>query len=385
MTDTKKIELLTRKLIDFNTENYDDSPSGYTLDLLKFVQYFLADSGIKSKIHRYDLERIVGGEKIKLGKRGILISAFDNKKPIVLFQGHADTVPIARKFEGNNCLIKKDIIYGRGAVDMKSSLAAMALALTSMSKQKNLTYQPILLITSDEEAGSFAGIKKFLELYKKEKIAVAFAICGEATDFAIKKNLLGAIYLRFIFKGRSGHAANKKYGENAIEKTVPFLNDLMIFQEKIEQEKNNLGTAVMNIGVIRGGIKVNQIPMDCEIEVSLRSIKKNSIYEKELREIAKRHGGKMERIFSYDPVAIASRDDFTSKLSASSNRIKNEITVMKEFTEATLLNNAGIETVVFGPGNPLLNHSDQEQIQTEDIAHYQDTLEKFILSISNIG
>lgn len=384
MTDAEKIEALTKRLIDFTTENFDDRPSGYTLELLEFLQGFLAENGIESKIHQYELERNVNGEKVKLGKRGILISAFDNKKTVILFQGHADTVPIARKFENENCLVEKNVIHGRGAVDMKSSLAAMISAIIEIDKNKNLSMKPVLLITSDEEAGNFAGIKKFIEIHNKEKMKLAFAICGEATDFAIKRNLLGAMYLKFIFKGKSGHAANKQQGENAIEKAVPFLNELVRFQEKIEKEKNALGYAVMNIGTIRGGKKVNQIPTDCEVEVSLRSIKKNSIYEKELREIAKRNGGRMEKIFSYDPVAIPARNDFISGLRASSDRIKDEITVMKEFTEATLLNNADIKTVVFGPGNPLLNHSDRERIKTADVISYRDALKKFISDIGEI-
>lgn len=381
MSDLKEIEKLTKKLINFTTENFDDKPSGYTLELLEFVQSFLMDSGIRSQIHEYELERIIDGKKISLGSRGILLSEYDDKKPVILLQGHADTVPIARKFEDENCLVEEGMIFGRGAVDMKSSLAAMTMTVIKLKENRDLQYQPVLLITSDEEAGSFAGIKKFIEIYKKAKPDIRGAICGEVTDFAIKHDFLGAMYLRFHFAGKSGHAANKGRGDNAIEKAIPLLNDLVRFQNRLIKQKNALGQAVMNIGTIRGGEKVNQIPTACSIEVSLRTIKKNDIYEKEFLRLAKKNGGRMEKVFSYEPTRISSEENLIRSLKKSMGRARKQETIMREFTEATLLNQVGIKTIVFGPGNPLLNHSDEERIKTRDIARYQDILEKLIVGL----
>lgn len=381
MPDLEEIENLTKKLINFNTENFDDKPSGYTLELLEFVQRLLMDAGIKSQIYEYELERIVDGEKISLGSRGILLSGYDDKKPIVLLQGHADTVPIARKFEGKNCLVEEGVIFGRGAVDMKSSLAAMIMTVIKLKEDRNLLYQPVLLITSDEEAGSFAGIKEFIKNYKKTKPDIRCAICGEATGLAVKHDFLGAMYLKFHFTGKSGHAANKNQGDNAIEKAIPFLNDLVRFQGGLLKQKNALGQAVMNIGTIRGGEKVNQIPTTCSIEVSLRTIKENSIYEKELSRLAKKNGGRMEKVFSYDPTRISSEENLIRSLKKSMGRESKQGAIMREFTEATLLNQSGIKTIVFGPGDPLFNHSDEERIKTRDIARYQDVLEKLIVGL----
>lgn len=391
MDDQKKIEELTRKLIDFDTANYDDRPGGYTLPLLEFARDHLAAGGIKSKIYRYDAERTVDGKQVSLGQRGILLTKFDRRRPVVLLQGHADTVPVAQKFEGKICRIENGTIHGRGAVDMKSSLSAMIAALIGLQQDKALPVQIALLITSDEEAGSFAGLHRFLEIYRRERPDIRFAICGEATRLRIKHNFLGATYLRFSFAGKSGHAANKQSGQNAIEKAVPFLRDLLRFQDRLEQEQNALGCAVMNIGTIRGGEKVNQIPTDCRIEVSLRTTQPNRNYEKELSGMVKKYGGRMEIVFAFDPVTLPATYSFTAQLRKSAGKKTSpssmrteEITpenIMREFTEATLLNRAGIPTVVFGPGNPLLNHTDAERIATRDVVRYQRILEKFARSI----
>lgn len=380
MSDIRQVEQLAKKLIDFDTENFDDRAGGYTLELLEYVKKFLADHGVGSKIYRYGSEREISGKTVRLGKRGILISDFESKKPAIIFQGHADTVPIARRHEDGICRIQKGVIHGRGAVDMKGSLAAMILAVVELRKDPASGSQPVLVITSDEEAGGFAGIRQFLDLRKEKQLDARFAICGEATDFRIKQDFLGAMYLKFSFTGKSGHAANKKRGDNAIEKAAAFLSDLIVYQAKIDKDKTALGQAVLNIGTIRGGEKVNQIPTHCEVEVSLRSIRDNRIYEKELRKLAQRHQGKMKTVFSFPPIRLAT-DGYLAKLQRA--RGKSTPTPMKEFTEATLLNRSGIRTVVFGPGNPLLNHSDQEHINSIELLRYQEILERFIRSLGD--
>lgn len=390
MDKLKEIEKLTQKLINFNTENFDDKPGGYTLALLESVKSILKKSGIKSKIYEYKIKRIIGDKKTELDRRGILISEFDPQKPVILFQGHADTVPVVEKFDGKNFKKKNNTIYGRGAVDMKSSLAGFILTLKDLKNQSGLKYQPVLLITSDEEAGNFAGIKKFIEKYKIKKFNVEFAVCGEATGFALKQNFLGAMYLKFRFTGKSGHAANNKSGMNAIEKAVPFLNNLIKYQEKLEKESNVLGKAVLNIGVIRGGEKVNKIPTECEIELTIRSTLKNNYYQKEIAGLVRKHKCEMETVFSYDPILLSKNDNFIRSLQKSIDAENKQYNkniapdnTMKEFTEATLLNNAGIKTIVLGPGDPLLNHTDNEHIKIRDILDYVEILTAFMKDYKN--
>jgi acetylornithine deacetylase/succinyl-diaminopimelate desuccinylase-like protein len=384
MTNLRKLEKLVRELIDFNTENFDDQPGGYTLPCLEHIRTELAGAGIASHIHEYELERLIDGRQENLGKRGILLSAYDPKKPIVLLQGHIDTVPIARRYRKRLSLSKNGIIYGRGSVDMKSSIAAFMSALIMLKNNPSLAYQPVLLVTSDEEAGNFAGLKQFLDFYEKEKPDIRFAVCGEATRFALKTQMLGALYVRIAFHGKSGHAANRRPGDNAIEKTAPFLSALLAYQKILEEEENALGHAVVNVGTIHGGQKVNQIPTDCRIELTIRTTRSNREYEKALAALVRRHGGQMETVFSYEPKSSTDDDLLTLALEQSIRHAKksNPARVMREFTEATLLNECGIRGVVFGPGDPLLNHTDDENITLEDISTYVDILCTFLQDLT---
>ena len=271
---------LLKKLVNFNTENFDDKPSGNTLDLLEFVKGYLKENNIESEIYQYAVNKKYGGKIKKLKNRGILLTKVsDCKKPIILLQGHCDTVPIEKK--GNSkiiCSVKGDILKGRGTVDMKGSVASMILAVQELNKNKNLKYQPVLLLTSDEEANEFAGIKYFLEK-KKIKNNIALAICGEPTDFKVKTNFYGALYMIIECFGKSGHSANNSKNQNAIENAIPFLNGLLKYQKEISKICHpQLGRSVMNIGTIKGGKKVNQIPSSCVIEFAVRTVKNNKAY-----------------------------------------------------------------------------------------------------------
>lgn len=388
MNEKNEVKYLLEKLVSFNTENFDDKPSGYTLEFLKFVKQYLAKSNIQSNIFPYTVSRTLDNQTIELKNRGILLTMPKNNKPIILLEGHCDTVPMSKENVGKQIFhIKQNHAIGRGTVDMKGSIVSMILAIKELSKEQNLNYQPILLITSDEEANDFAGIKYFLELQEKNNYNIRFAICGEPTNFEIKTNFYGAIYAIINFSGKSGHGAHCKETKNAIMNSIPFLEKLADYQEKVcKIFDKNFGYSTMNIGVIRGGEKVNQIPSSCSIEFAIRTVRNNNAYEKLFNKIAiakNRNLCKIEKVFSYDPISISSKDEMIDKIKKvllKENKIqKNKSLPVKEFTEATFLNKAGIKTIVFGPGNPTFSHSSSEQINVDDVLIYKKILKEFSL------
>lgn len=366
---------LLKKLVNFNTENFDDKPSGNTLDLLKFVRRYLKENDIESEIYRYTLDKKYGCKVEKLKNRGILLTKIsDRKKPIILLEGHVDTVPIENKnISKEICSINGDKIKGRGAVDMKGSVVSMILAIQELSKNKKLKYQPVLLLTSDEEANDFAGIKYFLNLEKrKRKNNIALAICGEPTNFEIKTNFYGALYMTIECFGKSGHSANNSKNQNAIENAISFLNSLIKYQKEISKiHHSQLGYSTMNIGTIKGGKKVNQIPSSCVIEFAVRMVKNDKAYLNLFNKIVENRKipHQTTQIFSYNPVCISSENEIIDRLKKSVLKFgkKSQSSVSKEFSEATFLNEHGIKTILFGPGNPLLSHSSDEKIDIKDV------------------
>ncbi len=389
MDDINEAKYLLEKLVGFNTENFDEKPSGYTLGLLKFAQNYLAKNGIQSSILPYTIDKKIDRQIIKLKDRGILVTTpKKDNRPIILLEGHCDTVPISE--EG---VIKpifraqRGQMIGRGTVDMKGSIVSMILTIKELSKLQNLKYQPALLITSDEEANDFAGIKYFLEQQKKHKYDIRLAICGEPTNFEIKTNFYGAMYVIIKFLGKSGHGAHCRKSENAIINSMPFLNKLVNYQKKVCKIYNGkFGYSTMNIGIIRGGEKVNQTPSSCTVEFAIRTVKTNSIYEELFNDIIRdKSSYEVEKVFSYDPVSISDKDEIIIALkkilSGESKVQKGKLPSVREFTEATFLNGSGIKTVVFGPGNPILSHSSNEKIDIKDVLLARKILVRFFQSL----
>lgn len=388
MDKNGEAKYLLNKLICFNTENFDDKPGGYTLELLKFVKKYFAKNGIRSNVFPYAIEKKINGKDIKLKNRGILLSKSNSNKPVILLEGHCDTVPLSEKNIARPMFsMKRDRVVGRGSVDMKGSIVSMILAVKELSKIKNLKYQPVILITSDEEANNFAGIKYFIKHRSKFSSKIKLAICGEPTSFAVKTNFYGAMYRIIKFSGKSGHGAYGKKTENVIVDSIFVLNNLIKYQNKVcKIFDEKFGYSTMNIGVIRGGKKVNQIPSFCDIEYAIRTVKNNRIYDKLFNDIAAdKNFYIVEKVFSYDPILISGKDDLVSSfkniLAENGKEQKNKSLSIKEFTEATFLNNAGIKTIVCGPGDSALSHTSCENINIKDILLYKKVLIEIFQSL----
>lgn len=389
MDNSSEAKYLLEKLVSFNTENFDDKPSGYTLEFLKFVKKYLAKSGVQSSIFPYNIDKKIDGQNIRLKDRGILLSAPKiNNKPLILLEGHCDTVPISEENIAKPIFrAEQNQMIGRGTVDMKGSIVSMILAIKESAKLKNLKYQPALLITSDEEANDFAGIKYFIKQQDKYNRKIKLAICGEPTNFEVKTNFYGAMYMIIKFFGKSGHGANGKKSNNAIINSVPFLSKLTNYQKIVCKIYNdNFGYSTMNIGVIRGGEKVNQIPSSCTVEFAIRTVKNNKIYEKLFNDIINgKNSCVIEKVFSYNPISISDKDETINTLKnvllKEGINQKNRLLSIKEFTEATFLNKAKIKAIAFGPGDPLLSHSSCEQINIKDVMMHKNILKEFFLSL----
>ncbi|MBT3405262.1 M20/M25/M40 family metallo-hydrolase [archaeon] len=397
MTEAKNLLL---DLLKFDTQNSDEFDNenlfrGETIEALKFIEIRLKKiPNIKTEITRYDLENYVGTIKETFTNRGFLIAHgdFNTLLPNILFQGHIDTVPFG-EFPGNPLgEFDSNLIRGRGACDMKGSLTGMILAFEKLVNNSNRKFNPILLITSDEEARNFAGIKKFIS---QNTIPIEFAICGEPSNFQIFNKFKGVTSRAIKIKGKAAHGARPQEGINAIIKS----NQILTLLEKYANElgKNpepifksdsiHSQYSTLNVGKISGGIKVNAVPSTCLIEFEMRLVKPLSHYENELEEQIfsqlKETDYKLIENFSFNPLLILEQNNpLLKNLKKSIEKEIGEVRegVMEGFSEATLLNLNEICTIVFGPGDLKYAHSSEEQIPIADIEKYIDILVDFGLN-----
>jgi len=371
--DKKKYENLLLKLLKFDTQNYDDKPSGYTLPLLKYIKNRLEKKGIKCKLEPYAVKFKNKGKSLKLKNRANLIAFLEKQgKPYLLLQGHVDTVPFNRsKWKYDPLGEKKGkIIFGRGAVDMKGPVTSLILAFENLTKRKNLAYSPILLLTSDEEAHSFAGIKNFLKNNRKKFL---FAVSGEPTNFEIINKLYGAMYIIIKTYGLRKERYKTSVSENAIESMIQILKNIKSYKKRVLKiSDRRLGNTIMNIGRIDGGLKVNQFPEECRLEFAIRNTlpcnKYLSLLKKEvLNKIKVPYEFKL--VFKYDPMILKLDTELGKRLKYSLKKegLPIKYGVQKHITEATILRSAGIPSIVFGPGDNNLFHKNDEKIAIKDL------------------
>jgi succinyl-diaminopimelate desuccinylase len=212
-------------------------------------------------------------ENLRYGNVDNLWAVRGDASPVLCFAGHTDVVPTGPREEWRSDPFKPTIIdgmlYGRGAADMKSGLAAMLTATEAFVAERPAHKGAIaFLITSDEEGPSVDGTKRVVETLMGRKQRIDWCIVGEpssetATGDVIKIGRRGSLSGRLTVHGVQGHIAYPQLAENPVHTLAPALAELTSrvwdngnehFQPTTFQVSNlNAGTGAPN--VIPGELK----------------------------------------------------------------------------------------------------------------------------------
>ncbi len=160
--------------------------------------------------------------------------------PIVAFAGHTDVVPAGDESQWTYPPFAADVVgdmlYGRGAADMKGSLAAMVVAAEDYVKA-NPNHQGTiaLLITSDEEATAKDGTVRVVETLMARGENIDYCLVGEPSSSKtlgdiVKNGRRGSITGNLYIQGIQGHVAYPHLAENPVHRAVPFLQELTTYQ-----------------------------------------------------------------------------------------------------------------------------------------------------------
>jgi len=202
----------------------------------------------------------------------------DNAGPVFLFAGHTDVVPAGSLEKWNTPpfepTIKDGILYGRGAADMKGSIAAM-ISATNRFIQDFPDHQGSIafLITSDEEGPFINGTVKVIEELQKREQKIDYALVGEPSSTAklgdvIKIGRRGSLTGWLKIHGVQGHVAYPHLAENAIHTAAYFMEEVT----KIEWDKGNQNFPPTSLQItnIKAGEAGNIIPGEIYIEFNFR-------------------------------------------------------------------------------------------------------------------
>ena len=176
-------------------------------------------------------------EKMPYGKVKNFYARKGHDAPLLVFAGHTDVVPSGPEVEWSSPpfepTIKNDRLYGRGAADMKASLAAFIVSIEEfLTENKNHKGSIGLLITSDEEGIAVDGTVKVIEALKNRKEKIDFCLVGEPTCVAkfgdtVKNGRRGSLSAKLKVKGIQGHIAYPELIKNPIHEVAPVIDDLV--------------------------------------------------------------------------------------------------------------------------------------------------------------
>mgnify|MGYP001192329320 CR=1 FL=1 len=246
------------------------TPNG--LDAINLIKEVLESHGFVCKILSFGK----GSEEVVN-----LYARHGKKSPNLCFAGHVDVVPegVAEEwsFEPFSGTIFKGQLCGRGAVDMKSSIATFISAVTDFLIQNNnfFNFGSIsFLITSDEEGKAINGTKKVVEWLKETKEIIDDCIVGEPTNpnaigEMIKIGRRGSYSGNLIVNGIQGHVGYPHLAKNPINKMLQLIEPLSNMY--LDQGNENFEpSTVMITSIDVGNPSYNVIPSKVSVKFNIR-------------------------------------------------------------------------------------------------------------------
>jgi acetylornithine deacetylase/succinyl-diaminopimelate desuccinylase family protein len=363
----KQLLELTRQLIQIPTEN----PPGNEKRIALFLKPILSKMGFRVKTvlspkGRWNIiaERSWG----KGGRR-------------LIFNGHLDVVPAGDpsqwQYPPYQGKLKKGRIYGRGASDMKSGIASFLQAISMIDRSKiHLDQGTIVLhLVSDEESHGHQGMGF---LTQRGLIRGDAALVGEPSNLDPVIAQKGALWLKISTIGKSAHGSRPDLGVNAIEKMKKVMDQLN--STLIEKEHPLLGKPTINIGTIQGGIKINIVPDQCEIEVDRRMLpseKREGVLRgiKEILDSVQSQDPsfqyRMEEIDFAEPSEIDTEEEIVRIAMDAIQEVRGERPKIKGFSGFTdarfYINQCHIPTLILGPGGVDQSHSANEFAEVDSL------------------
>lgn len=313
--------------------------------------------------------------------------------PLTILAGHTDVVPPGPRADWLSDPfvpeIRDDVLYGRGAADMKSGLAAMVVAVERLLARGKPRGTLAFLITSDEEGSALHGTRHVVEVLKARGITPDFAIVGEATAAhalgdRITIGRRGSLGCNLRVFGKQGHVAYPEKADNPIHRLAPALLELTTTVWDLGNA--HFPPTSFQVSNLHSGTGANNvIPGDAELIFNFRfSTESNADDLKTLvGEILDRHG------LRYAADWWLSGEPFLTRagtLIAAARAAVTAVTGLEPelFTgggtsDARFLSPWGAETIEIGPVNDSI-HKINEHVLVADLDRlsriYQGVLER---------
>jgi len=368
---------LAKSLISFDTT----TPPGNEEGCARFLEDQIRDMHIEGA--QVEVQRFQKG-------RANLVAAFSGESPGLMLAGHIDVVP-ARDVENwtsppFEAQVRAGKLYGRGAADMKSAVAAMVAAVAS-AKGTRRKRGLVFVATAGEEVG-YDGLYAMIEAGTFKEVKASYGVAGEPTEMKVVRAHKGGVACKVIFEGRSAHASDPSLGVNAIENCILFVNELKRLRREFAKVRDDdLGRTLITPTVIAGGAKSNVIPGSCEVTLDCRLIPAHGSKAllDGLRSIIGTLGerdenfrARIEVLYLTPPLSVPKSSEF---LKLCESLTGSPSSVAPYGTEASVYAQQGIPSVVLGPGSVKQAHIIDEYVTLKQLRSAESVYTRLVKEI----
>ncbi|MFK3640529.1 acetylornithine deacetylase [Pseudomonas protegens] len=375
MSEQSSRELLAR-LVGFATVSRDSN-----LELIGFIRDYLASHGVHSELI-YNPERT---------KANLFASIGPEDRGGVVLSGHTDVVPVdgqAWSVEPFVLSEREGRLYGRGTADMKGFIASVLAAVPGLTRRR-LRLPVHLAFSYDEEVGCL-GVRPMLERMQQRPHKPLLCLIGEPTELRPVLGHKGKLAMRCQVRGAACHSAYAPYGVNAIEYAARLIGKLGEIGSRLAQPEHHDPRfdppfSTVQTGTIQGGRALNIVPAECQFDFEVRTLPGYDAqavvdqlqgYAREqllpqMQAVQADTGIALQPLSAYPGLATAADSEAAELLALLSG--SREFGTVAFGTEGGLFHQAGIPTVVCGPGSMDQGHKPDEFISLEQL-HACDAL-----------
>jgi acetylornithine deacetylase len=376
---------LLAELVGFATVSRDSN-----LALIEFVRDYLQGLGVSSELI-YNAERT---------KANLLASIGPSVSGGVVLSGHTDVVPVDGQAWTVDpfCLSETDgKLFGRGTADMKGYLASVLAAVPTFLSSP--LRRPLHLAFSyDEEVGCL-GVRSLLEVLPQRIPQPALCLIGEPTELQPVLGHKGKLAMRCHVRGAPCHSAYAPYGVNAIEQAARLIGRLgEIGAELAEPSRHDRrfdpAYSTVQVGVIQGGTALNIVPADCRFDFEVRAlpdfapqgvVEKLQDYAEQallprMRAVSVDTAIRFEHLSAYPGLATAPDSEAARLIARLCG--SDAFGTVAFGTEGGLFDQAGIPTVVCGPGSMDQGHKPDEYVSVEQMAACDRLMDRLAVYLS---
>ncbi len=307
----------------------------------------------------------------------------------LMFCGHIDTVGVAGMARPFDPVERDGRVYGRGSQDMKSGVAAMVGAVRAIAEGGGLDAGELLVACVVDEEHASIGADALVTRWRADA-----GVVTEPTDLGIAIAHKGFEWVEIETEGRAAHGSRPEDGRDAIRLMGRVLSELDILDRALQAGTRHplLGTASLHASTIAGGRELSSYPDRCHLQLERRTIPGEApgVAAREVSAILERLGAADDDfravsrpLFARPPYEIAADHPLVRAMQDAARSVLPDAPAadgpstapigMSFWTDASVLGEAGIPSLLFGPTGAGL-HSTEEYVEVESVLTCRDAL-----------